>query len=84
MKRAPPPLLRQPHPPRDLTPPSGVPAAPPLSSAGRAQPATSLAAAAHRPLARPGAAAATRLCFYHSRLGSKAKKCEKGCSYQEN
>jgi hypothetical protein len=25
-----------------------------------------------------------RLCFYHSRFGSKAQKCEKGCSYQEN
>jgi hypothetical protein len=25
-----------------------------------------------------------RLCFYHSRFGSKAKKCEKGCSYQKN
>jgi hypothetical protein len=24
------------------------------------------------------------LCFYHSRFGSKAQKCEKGCSYQEN
>jgi hypothetical protein len=24
------------------------------------------------------------LCFYHSRFGSKAKKCEKGCSLQEN
>jgi hypothetical protein len=59
MKRAPPPLQRQPRPPRDLTPPSGVPATPPLCSAGRTQPATSLAAAAHRPLARPGAAAAT-------------------------
>ncbi len=25
-----------------------------------------------------------RWCFYHSCFGSKAKKCEKGCSYQEN
>ncbi len=25
-----------------------------------------------------------RLCFYHSRFGAKAQKCEKGCSYQEN
>jgi hypothetical protein len=25
-----------------------------------------------------------RLCFYHSRFGYKAQKCEKGCSYQEN
>jgi hypothetical protein len=25
-----------------------------------------------------------RLCFYHSRFGNKAQKCEKGCSYQEN
>jgi hypothetical protein len=24
------------------------------------------------------------LCFYHSRFGAKAQKCEKGCSYQEN
>jgi len=24
------------------------------------------------------------LCFYHSRFGNKAHKCEKGCSYQEN
>jgi hypothetical protein len=24
------------------------------------------------------------LCFYHSRFGSQAQKCEKGCSYQEN
>ncbi len=22
-----------------------------------------------------------RLCFYHSRFGTKAQKCEKGCSY---
>jgi hypothetical protein len=25
-----------------------------------------------------------RLCFYHSRYGSKSQKCEKGCPYQEN
>ncbi len=25
-----------------------------------------------------------RLCFYHSRFGNKAHKCEKDCSYQEN
>ncbi len=25
-----------------------------------------------------------RWCFYHSHFGSKAKKCEKGCSCQEN
>jgi hypothetical protein len=25
-----------------------------------------------------------RWYFYHSRFGSKAKKCKKGCSYQEN
>ena len=24
------------------------------------------------------------LCFYHSRFGNKAHKCEKGCTYQEN
>jgi hypothetical protein len=24
------------------------------------------------------------LCFYHSRFGSKANKCERGCTYQEN
>jgi hypothetical protein len=24
------------------------------------------------------------LCFYYSRCGTKAQKCEKGCSYQEN
>ena len=24
------------------------------------------------------------LCFYHSRFGNKAHKCEKDCSYQEN
>jgi hypothetical protein len=24
------------------------------------------------------------LCFYHSRFGSKAHKCERGCTYQEN
>jgi hypothetical protein len=24
------------------------------------------------------------LCFYHSRFGNKAHKCEKGCSYQES
>jgi hypothetical protein len=24
------------------------------------------------------------LCFYHSRFGNKAQKCEKDCSYQEN
>jgi hypothetical protein len=35
----------------------------------------------------PGAAKGGRsdsLCFYHSRFGNKAHKCEKGCSYQEN
>jgi hypothetical protein len=35
----------------------------------------------------PGAAKGGRnegLCFYHSRFGNKAYKCEKGCSYQEN
>jgi hypothetical protein len=35
----------------------------------------------------PGAAKGSRsdnLCFYHSRFGNKAHKCEKGCSYQEN
>jgi hypothetical protein len=83
MKRAPPPLLRQPRPPRDLTPPSGVPATPPLfrrkGSAGdksgrRRSPTPGL----------PRGGGSDRLCFYHSRLGSKAKKCEKGCSYQEN
>ncbi len=33
----------------------------------------------------PGAAKGGRndgLCFYHSRFGNKANKCEKGCSYQ--
>ncbi len=25
-----------------------------------------------------------RLCFYHSRFGNKAHKCEKDCSYQAN
>jgi hypothetical protein len=35
----------------------------------------------------PGAAKGGRndcLCFYHSRFGNKAHKCEKGCSYREN
>jgi hypothetical protein len=35
----------------------------------------------------PGAAKGSRsdsLCFYHSRFGSKAHKCERGCTYQEN
>jgi hypothetical protein len=35
----------------------------------------------------PGGAKGGRsdsLCFYHSRFGNKAHKCEKGCSYQEN
>ncbi len=35
----------------------------------------------------PGAAKGGRsdsLCFYHSRFGNKAHKCEKCCSYQEN
>jgi hypothetical protein len=35
----------------------------------------------------PGAAKGGRsdgLCFYHSRFGSKAHKCERGCTYQEN
>jgi hypothetical protein len=35
----------------------------------------------------PGAAKGDRndgLCFYHSRFGNKAHKCEKGCTYQEN
>jgi hypothetical protein len=35
----------------------------------------------------PGAAKGGRndgLCFYHSRFGIKAHKCEKGCTYQEN
>jgi hypothetical protein len=35
----------------------------------------------------PGAAKGGRndgLCFYHSRFGNKAHKCEKGCTYQEN
>jgi hypothetical protein len=35
----------------------------------------------------PGAAKGGRtdgLCFYHSRFGSKANKCERGCTYQEN
>jgi hypothetical protein len=25
-----------------------------------------------------------RLCYYHTRFGSRAHKCEKGCTYQEN
>ncbi len=35
----------------------------------------------------PGAAKGGRtdgLCFYHSPFGSKAHKCERGCTYQEN
>jgi hypothetical protein len=35
----------------------------------------------------PGAAKGGRndgLCFYHSRFGNKAHKCERGCTYQEN
>ncbi len=35
----------------------------------------------------PGAAKGGRsdgLCFYHSRFCSKAHKCERGCTYQEN
>ncbi len=35
----------------------------------------------------PGAAKGGRndgLCFYHSRFGSKANKCERSCTYQEN
>jgi hypothetical protein len=48
-----------PRPPRDLTLPSEMPAAPPLHSAGRGLPATGLAATVHRPPARPEAAAAT-------------------------
>jgi hypothetical protein len=35
----------------------------------------------------PGAAKGGRsdgLCFYHSRFGSKAHTCERGCTYQEN
>ncbi len=35
----------------------------------------------------PGAAKGSRsdgLCFNHSRFGSKAHKCERGCTYQEN
>ncbi len=35
----------------------------------------------------PGAAKGGRndnLCFYHSRFGNKAHKCEKGCTCQEN
>ncbi len=35
----------------------------------------------------PGAAKGSRndgLCFYHGLFGSKAHKCEKGCSYKEN
>jgi hypothetical protein len=35
----------------------------------------------------PGAAKGSRnegLCFYHSRFGNKAHKCERGCTYQEN
>jgi hypothetical protein len=35
----------------------------------------------------PGAARGARndgLCFYHARFGSKAHKCERGCTYQEN
>jgi hypothetical protein len=35
----------------------------------------------------PGATKGGRsdgLCFYHSRFGSKAHKCERGCTYQEN
>jgi hypothetical protein len=35
----------------------------------------------------PGAAKGGRsdgLCFYHSRFGSKAHKCERGCTYQEH
>jgi len=35
----------------------------------------------------PGAAKGARndgLCFYHTRFGNKAHKCERGCTYQEN
>jgi hypothetical protein len=35
----------------------------------------------------PGAAqggCSDSLCFYHSRFGNKAHKCEKGCPYQDN
>jgi hypothetical protein len=35
----------------------------------------------------PGAARGGRndgLCFYHSRFGNKAHKCERGCTYQKN
>ncbi len=40
-----------------------------------------------RPSPTSGAAKGGRsdgLCFYHSRFGNKAHRCEKGCSYQEN
>ncbi len=40
-----------------------------------------------RRLPNPGAAKGGHndgLCFYHGLFGSKAHKCEKGCSYQEN
>ncbi len=39
------------------------------------------------PLAHPRGAKGGRndgLCFYHSHFGSKANKCERGCTYQEN
>jgi hypothetical protein len=41
----------------------------------------------HRRSPTPRAAKGGRndsLCFYHSRFGNKAHKCEKACSYQEN
>ena len=66
----------------------GTPADPPLRTAARRPAATSLAtnraAAAGPPPGQPRGGRNDGLCFYHSRFGNKAHKCEKGCSYQEN
>jgi hypothetical protein len=87
----PPPPQPQPPPARGNTPPFGTPnTADPLPRTAARRPAATrpttrrTAAAAHPP---PGAAKGGRsdgLCFYHSRFGSKAHKCERGCTYQEN
>jgi hypothetical protein len=73
-----------PRPLRGRTLLSEGPAAHPLRSPGKG---LSAPKSNRRRLPTPGPSRGgrtDRLCFYHSRLGPNAQKCEKGCSYQEN
>jgi hypothetical protein len=75
--------LKRLPPPGGSALPSRVPAAPPLHSAGRGPRRQVWPPPLNNPQPARGGGSDC-WCFYHSRFGSKAKKCKKGCSYQEN